>query len=89
VPLYLAGHNHSTELLQAPGGILQGVCGGGAGLDNAYRVEVIPETLSAFSNGGWCFLHIWADELAVELYNRVGTLRYRHLLTHTDEGSVP
>lgn len=80
VPLYLAGHNHSTELLRVSDNLLQAVCGGGAGRDNAYRVGSLPETLSAFSNGGWCFLQVFQDTLAIELYNRAGTLRYRHLI---------
>jgi tartrate-resistant acid phosphatase type 5 len=79
--LFLSGHNHSTELLLTDEGVYQAVCGGGGGLDNAYRVATTPLTLSAFSNGGWCFLHIWPDTLAVEGYNRVGTLRFRELIS--------
>ena len=82
--LYLAGHNHSTELLMISEGLFQGVCGGGAGRDNAYRVGTTPLTLSAFSNGGWCFLHIWPDALAIEGYNRAGTLRFRHLISRPE-----
>jgi len=81
VPLFLSGHNHSTELLRVTEGTLQAVCGGGAGRDNAYRVNQTPLTLFAFSNGGWCFLHIGPDALAIEGYNRVGTLRFRHLVS--------
>ena len=44
----------------------------------------IARTLSAFSNGGWCFLHIWSDTVAIELYNRVGTLRFRHLIARPE-----
>ena len=84
VPLFLSGHNHSTELLRVSEGLLQAVCGGGAGRDNAYRVDFTPQTLSAFSNGGWCFLHIWSDTVAIELYNRVGTLRFRHLIARPE-----
>jgi tartrate-resistant acid phosphatase type 5 len=86
VPLFLSGHNHSTELLRVSEDLLQAVCGGGAGLDNAYRVNLTPQTLSAFSNGGWCFLHVWPDTLAIELYNRVGTLLFRHLIAHPEAG---
>ena len=88
VSLYLSGHNHSTELLRMPEGIFQGVCGGGAGRDNAYRVGETPLTVSAFSNGGWCLLHIWRDTLAIEGYNRVGTLRFRHLIPRPGTGKL-
>lgn len=80
VPVYLAGHNHTTELLPVNDDLLQVVCGGGGGQDNPYKVDPTPETLAAFTNGGWCFLHLWSDVLAIELYNRAGTLRYRHLV---------
>ena len=84
--LYLAGHNHSTELLELPGGVLHAVCGAGGGLDNPYRVEVTPATLSAFTNGGWCLLKIWPEVLAVELYDRGGGLQYRHLVRKEGPG---
>jgi acid phosphatase len=80
VSLYLSGHNHSTELLRTEEGVLQAVCGGGAGRDNAYRVKQTPQTVAAFSNGGWCLLHIWPDTMAIEGYNRAGTLLFRQLI---------
>jgi hypothetical protein len=80
VPVYLAGHNHTTELLPVSNDLLQAVCGGGGGQDNPYTVDPTPETLAAFSNGGWCLLHFWPEVMAIELYNRAGTLRYRHLI---------
>lgn len=80
VPLYLSGHNHSTELLRTEEGVFQGVCGGGAGRDNAYRVKHTPQTVAAFSNGGWCLLHIWPDTMAIEGFNRAGTVLFRELI---------
>lgn len=80
VSLYLAGHNHSTELIETGVGPLQAICGGGGGIDNAYEVDVRPETLSAFTNGGWCYLRIWQDALAIDLYDRGGGLQFRHLI---------
>jgi len=88
VPLFLSGHNHSTELLRLAEGVYQGVCGGGAGRDNAYRVDTTTLTLAAFSNGGWCLLHIWPDTLAIEVYNRVGTLRFRQLIGRPGTGGI-
>ena len=78
--LYVSGHNHSTELLRAQIGTLQAVCGGGGGLDNPYRVKRIPESLASFTNGGWCYLRIWPETMAVELYDREGGLQFRHLI---------
>jgi hypothetical protein len=84
VPIYLSGHNHSTELLPVTEKLMQVVCGGGGGWDNPYPVKPTPETLAAFTFGGWCFLHIQDEQLVIELYNRVGALLYRHLLPHPD-----
>ena len=84
--IYLAGHNHSIELLELDGGILHGVCGAGGGLDNPYRVGVTPHTLSAFTNGGWCLLKIWPDLLAVELFDRGGGLQFRHIVRKEEGG---
>ncbi len=78
--LYLSGHNHSTELLETEVGTLQGVCGGGGGLDNPYRVKPVPGTLAAFTNGGWCYLRVWPEALVVDLYDRGGGLQLRHLI---------
>lgn len=78
--LYLAGHNHTTEFLETSVGTYQAVCGGGGGTDNAYAVRPVEGTLASFTNGGWCFLRIWEEVLAVELYDRGGGLQYRHLI---------
>jgi acid phosphatase len=84
--LFAAGHNHSTELLQSEEGILQAVCGGGAGLDNARRIRTIDETLAAFTNGGWCFIRLWPDVMAVDLLDREGGLQFRQLLQRSRGG---
>jgi len=78
--LYVAGHNHSTELIQSESGLPQLVCGGGGGLDNAYRVKAIKGTLAAYTNGGWCLLHIQPDVMTVDLYDGAGGLQYRFLV---------
>ncbi len=80
VHLYVSGHNHSLELLRLQDGSLQAVCGGGGGLDNAYRVKRTDETLTSFTNGGWCFLRFWPKAMAVDLYDRKGGLQYRYLI---------
>jgi acid phosphatase len=78
--LYVSGHNHSTELLETPIGVAQGVCGGGGGLDNPYRVSETEETVDAFTNGGWCFLRIWPEVMAVDLHDREGGIQFRYLI---------
>jgi tartrate-resistant acid phosphatase type 5 len=80
VDLFLAGHNHSLELLETPWGFPAAVCGGGSGRESFYEVEMTPLTLKAFTEGGWCFLRIWTDSMAIELYDRHGAQQYRHLV---------
>lgn len=82
VPLFLAGHNHSLELLPITDKLLQGVCGGGGGRDNPYPLRNPEEAIHAFTYGGWCFLSFYPDELVIDLYDRTGLLRYRHILPH-------
>lgn len=80
VDLYLAGHNHSLELLPVSPRLLQAVCGGGGGTDNPYRVRRGRGELAAFTHGGWCTLRVGRQRLVVELSDRTGRLRFRHLL---------
>jgi hypothetical protein len=84
--VYLSGNNHSTELLPISGNLLQVVCGGGGGRDNPYPLRNPEEAITAFTHGGWCFLHLYEDEMVIDLYNRVGELHYRHVVPHPSKG---
>jgi hypothetical protein len=89
VPLYLSGHNHSTELLPVTDKLLQVVCGGGGGRDNPYPLRNPEDAIAAFTHGGWCFLQFFDESLAIELYNRAGLLRYRHIVPHPSSPMHP
>ncbi|MGW8264785.1 MAG: metallophosphoesterase [Longimicrobiales bacterium] len=89
VPLYLAGHNHSLELLPISGTLLQAVCGGGGGRDNPYPLRNPEDAIVAFTHGGWCFLHLFDESLVIELYNRAGLLRHRHIVPHPSSSLDP
>ena len=78
--VYVSGHNHSTEFLTTAIGTPQAVCGGGGGTDNAYRVGTTEGSLDHFTNGGWCFLRIWPDLMAVDLHDREGGVQFRYLI---------
>ena len=83
--LYLAGHNHVLEFIVSALGTPQAVCGGGGGTDNPYNVRPVEGTLASFTNGGWCYLRLWKETLAVELYDRSGGLQYRHLIRKRED----
>ncbi|MEZ4422391.1 MAG: metallophosphoesterase [Gemmatimonadota bacterium] len=85
--LYVAGHDHITEFAEVGGGLSNAVCGGGAGDDNATRVLAAPGSFLAFSGGGWCVLRFFADQMAVELYDAGGTLRFRRVLPREGDGA--
>jgi tartrate-resistant acid phosphatase type 5 len=89
VPLYLSGHNHSTELLHVSETLLQAVCGGGGGRDNPYPLRNPEGATAAFTHGGWCFLHFFDESMAIELYNRSGLLRFRYILPHPSSPVAP
>ncbi len=36
--------------------------------------------VAAFTGGGWYFLRIWEEALAIEYYNVEGALKYRKVL---------
>lgn len=78
--LYLAGHNHSLELLAIEPGLFMAVCGGGGGGDNSSSVTVADNLVAAFTGGGWCFLRIWEEALAIDYYDLGGALMYREVL---------
>lgn len=83
--LYLAGHNHSLEFIVSALGTPQAVCGGGGGTDNPYNVRKVKGSQASFTNGGWCYLKVWKETLAVELYDRGGGLQYRHLIPNRED----
>lgn len=74
--LYIAGHDHLTAMIRS-GDWSQVTCGGGGGSDNAHRISPRGRVRALFTNGGWCFLYVFPDQLVVELYNGIGTLRHR------------
>ena len=82
--LYLAGHKHSLELIEVEPGLFTGVCGGGAGDDNDYGVGGSENLVAAFTGGGWCFLRIWREALAIDYYDVEGNMRYREVLRPED-----
>jgi hypothetical protein len=80
VDLYLAGHDHITEIAKIEPDLTTAICGGGAGDDNDVRVLPASGSYFAFSGGGWCFIRIFQEVVAVDLHDAQGTLRYRHVV---------
>ncbi len=75
----ISGHDHIVAIVDVPE-LVQVTCGGGAGRDKAHRLTPKQATEALYTNGGWCFLHITQESMAVELYNAIGTLRHRKIL---------
>ena len=79
VDLYVAGHDHITEMLLV-NNLPQGVCGGGAGSDKPYGLQPGSGSLYGFTGGGWCFVRIYRDTMTVDLIDPLGRVRYRHFI---------
>jgi acid phosphatase len=78
--VYLSGHDHVMDLRPLPGGLMQAVCGNGAGADHAYMAPLNPVSIVTFTGAGWCLLKIWKEVLAIELYDGHGNIQYRQLV---------
>lgn len=88
IDLYLAGHDHITEMLLFEG-LPQAVCGGGAGEDNAYGLQPGSGSLFGFTGGGWCYMRIYDDVIALDLLDVSGEVRYRHFVRKDQRASNP
>lgn len=88
VDLYLAGHDHITELLLVEG-LPQAVCGGGAAEDNAYGLQPGRGSLFGFTGGGWCYLRVYEQVIAIDLLDVAGDVRYRHFVRKDQRASGP
>lgn len=88
VDLYLAGHEHITEMILFEG-LPQAVCGGGAGEDNAYGLQPGQGSLFAFTGGGWCYLRIYENAIAIDMIDAGGDVRYRHLVRKDQQAAGP
>ncbi len=50
------------------------------GDDNDMWVMAAENLVAAFTGGGWCFLRIWEEALAIDYYDVTGALKYRRVL---------
>ncbi len=79
VDLYLAGHDHITEMLRV-NSLPQAVCGSGAGEDKSYGLQPGAGSLYGFTGPGWCFVRIYRDVVTLDLVDITGRVRYRHFI---------
>ncbi|MCA8924902.1 MAG: metallophosphoesterase [Planctomycetes bacterium] len=80
VDLYLAGHDHTLEMLKPVQGVNYVVSGGAAGADKAYEVSWTDESFYASTGGGFVVLRIGEGELVLEFVRTDGTTQYAHTI---------
>lgn len=81
VDVYLAGHDHTLELLKPIIGVHYVITGGGAGPDKAYAVEWTNEAYYAATLGGFTLFRVGKNEIVVEFVRLDGRTQYAHTIT--------
>ncbi len=77
VDLYLAGHDHSLELMTPMDGVRYVTAGGGSGTDNADEMEWNhPSTEYAATRGGFVAVRVSRHEMLVEFVRPDGETQY-------------
>lgn len=80
VDLYMAGHDHTLEMLRPVQGVHHLVSGGGAGAEWAYKVEWTDAHFYAATGGGFVALRVGADDLVIEFVRPDGRTQFAHTL---------
>ncbi len=80
VDLYIAGHDHTLEMLKPVNGVHYCISGGGAGTDNAYPVAWTEESLYAATRGGFAFFRISKSELVIEFVRVDSTTQFAYTI---------
>lgn len=86
VDLFMAGHDHTLEMLKPIEGVHHLVSGGAGGPDMAYTVEWTDDAFYAATGGGFVALRIGQDDLVIEFVRMDGRTQYAHTLIKGPSG---
>jgi len=81
VDVYLAGHDHTLEMLKPIIGVNYVISGGGAGPDKAYEVAWTNEAYYAATLGGFTVVRVGKKEIVIEFVRLDGKTQYAHTIT--------
>lgn len=81
VDLYLAGHDHTLEMLKPIKGVNYIISGAAAGRDRPYAVNWTDESYYAATLGGFVFIRASAAELLVEFVRLDGKTQYAQTIS--------
>ena len=84
VDLYLAGHDHTLEMLKPVKGVNYVITGAAGGPDKAYAVAWTDESFYAATLGGFTLLRISKDESVIDFVRMDAETQYAHTLTRGD-----
>jgi hypothetical protein len=76
VDLYLAGHDHLTDLMRPVKGVHYVTSGGGAGDDHPYPIDETDESYYIGTDGGFTLLRVTPDRIEVEAVDIDGVTRH-------------
>lgn len=85
IDLYVAGHDHSLEMLKPIRGVHYVVSGAAGGEEKAYAVNWTDESYYAATVGGFIACRISDDELVIEFVRPNGETQYAHTLTKQND----
>lgn len=80
VDVYVAGHDHHTDLMKPVGGVHYITSGGGAGGDHPSPVLKTDESYYVQSGGGFTLYHVSPRELEVQVVDLEGRTRFTLIL---------
>ncbi len=81
VDLYLAGHDHTLEMLKPVDGVNYVVSGAAAGEDRPYAVTWTDEAYYAATLGGFVFIRASAGEMVIEFVRMDAKTQYARTIT--------
>jgi len=81
VDVYLAGHDHTLEMLKPVKGVNYVITGGGAGPDKAYEVSWTDEAYYAATLGGFTLFRVGKSEIVIEFVRLDGRTQYAHTIS--------
>lgn len=76
VDVYLAGHDHLTDLMKPVRGVHYVTSGGGAGDDHPYPIETTDESYYIGTGGGFTLFRVTRDQLEIEAIDLGGVTRH-------------
>jgi len=84
VDLYVAGHDHVTDVMKPIRGVHHVTSGGGAGNDHPYPIDDTDESYYVESGGGFTLYRVSAERLVVEVVDPEGKTAFELVVPRSE-----